>query len=145
MQIFPKVREAIQINQVLFHQNEKAWENHGRATARGSSTQILAHKGCWGHRGSQEVCCASWGLGKKLNWPLLWKHSSSVFFINQLQFWSVEKLHLSKKCQAEVSQDVSTSGAVENRILSSIHQDEKYFEISEFSGERVLQIPTIFI
>lgn len=40
---------------------------------------------------------------------------------------------------------LSTSGALENHVLSSIHENEKYFEIPEFSGEWVSQIPTIFM
>lgn len=70
-----------------------------------------------------------------------------IFFVNQPQFWSVEKLNLSKKRQAEVSHSVPVLLLQWKTIiiLSSIHQDEIHFEISEFSGERVLQIPTVFM
>lgn len=40
---------------------------------------------------------------------------------------------------------LNTSHTVANCISSSIQWHEKYFEISEFSGEWVLQIPTVFI
>lgn len=40
---------------------------------------------------------------------------------------------------------LNTSRTVANCILSSIQWHEKHFEISEFSGEWVLQIPTVFI
>lgn len=47
------------------------------------------------------------GTWKKAELAIALETFQFIFFIDQLQFWSIENPHLGEKCQAEFSQDIS--------------------------------------